>query len=39
MLTRRAEMGVLAYNGEVYTIGGAVPAFGNDSSANEKFTP
>lgn len=39
MLTRRAEMGVLAYNGEVYTIGGAKPAFGNDSSANEKFTP
>ncbi len=39
MLTPRAEMGVLAYNGAVYTIGGAKPAFGNDTSANEKFTP
>jgi hypothetical protein len=39
MLTARAEMGVLAYNGAVYTIGGAKPAFGHDSAANEKFTP
>jgi N-acetylneuraminic acid mutarotase len=39
MMTPRAEMGVVAYNGSIYTVGGSQPAFGNSSTANERFTP
>jgi N-acetylneuraminic acid mutarotase len=39
MITPRAEMGVVAYNGSIYTVGGSVPAYGNSSNANERFTP
>ncbi len=39
MPTGRGEMGVVAYNGSIYTVGGSLPAFGNSSNAMEKFTP
>jgi N-acetylneuraminic acid mutarotase len=37
MLHPRAEMGVTSQNGRVYTVGGALPAFGNSSDANDVF--
>jgi hypothetical protein len=39
MITPRGEMGVVALDGAVYTVGGSIPAFGNSSNANERFTP
>jgi Kelch motif len=39
MVTPRAEMGVTATRGRVYTVGGALPAFGESSDANEVFKP
>jgi N-acetylneuraminic acid mutarotase len=39
MPTARSEMGVVALNGSIYTVGGSIPAFGNSTNANEKFTP
>ena len=39
MLTPRAEMGVVALGGRVYAVGGALPAFGESSDANEVFIP
>ena len=39
MLTPRAEMGVVASGPRVYAVGGALPAFGQSSDANEVFIP
>jgi hypothetical protein len=39
MLTPRAEMGVVSRGGKVFAVGGALPAFGNSSDANEVFGP
>ena len=39
MLTPRGEMGVVGTGGRIYTVGGALPAFGSSSSANEVFKP
>jgi hypothetical protein len=39
MLTARAEMGVASRGGRIYTVGGALPAFGASSDANEVFKP
>lgn len=39
MLTARAEMGVASGGGRIYTVGGALPAFGASSNANEVFKP
>lgn len=39
MLTPRAEMGVVASGARVYAVGGALPAFGESSAANEVFIP
>jgi N-acetylneuraminic acid mutarotase len=39
MPTARSSMGVVVYNGSIYTVGGSIPAFGNSTNANEKFTP
>jgi hypothetical protein len=39
MLTARAEMGVASRGGRIYTVGGALPAFGASSDANEAFKP
>jgi hypothetical protein len=39
MLTPRAEMGVVSARGRVYTVGGALPAFGESSDAHEMFVP
>ena len=39
MLTPRAEMGVVASGAKVYAVGGALPAFGESSDANEVFSP
>lgn len=39
LLTPRAEMGVVSARGKVYAVGGALPAFGESSPANEVFTP
>jgi hypothetical protein len=39
MLTPRAEMGVVPHAGRVYTVGGALPAFGLSSHANQVFEP
>lgn len=37
LLTPRAEMGVVARGNRVYTVGGALPAFGESSDAHEVF--
>ena len=39
MLTPRGEMGVGSIDGVIWTVGGAVPAFGISSNALETFTP
>ena len=39
MLTPRAEMGVVTSGAGVYAVGGALPAFGESSDANEVFIP
>jgi hypothetical protein len=39
MLTARGEMGVVAAGGRIYAVGGALPAFGVSSDANEVFIP
>jgi len=39
MLDPRAEMGVVSKGGNVYTVGGAVPAFGASSSSNDVLGP
>ena len=39
MLTPRAEMGVVASGARVFAVGGALPAFGESSDANEVFIP
>jgi N-acetylneuraminic acid mutarotase len=39
MTTPRGEMGLASVGGKIYAVGGAVPAFGLSSSANEVLTP
>jgi N-acetylneuraminic acid mutarotase len=39
MLTPRAEMGVVSKGGRVFTVGGAVPAFGASSNSMEVLGP
>ncbi len=39
MTTPRGEMGVGSIGGTIWTVGGAVPAFGTSSNALESFTP
>jgi hypothetical protein len=39
MATPRAEMGLASHGGRIYTVGGALPAFGASSNANEVFKP
>jgi hypothetical protein len=39
MPVNRSEMGIVAYNGSIYAVGGSNPAFGNSTNENEKFTP
>jgi N-acetylneuraminic acid mutarotase len=39
MLTARAEMGVVSKGGQVFTVGGAVPAFGASSNSMEVLGP
>jgi N-acetylneuraminic acid mutarotase len=39
MITPRGEMGVGSVGGTIWTVGGAVPAFGTSSNALESFTP
>jgi hypothetical protein len=39
MQTPRAEMGVASQGGRIYTVGGALPAFGASSNANEALNP
>ncbi len=39
MITARAEMGVVSHGGRIYTVGGALPAFGASTNQNEVFKP
>jgi len=39
MITPRAEMGVVSHGGRIYTVGGALPAFGASTNQNEVFKP
>jgi N-acetylneuraminic acid mutarotase len=39
MLTARAEMGVVSHGGRIYTVGGALPAFGVSTNQLEVYKP
>ena len=39
MITARAEMGVVSHGGRIYTVGGALPAFGTSTNQNEVLKP